>query len=94
MNIQSEVELHLFSKTKAASLLGIGKTKLNNLISNGSLAVLRLDGRIRIPGSAIKSFIDENLIYEKNPSPLQKEELITVNNGFDSRNYFNQLITE
>lgn len=93
MEIQSEVELRLFSKTKAASLLGIGKTKLNNLISNGSLAVLRLDGRIRIPGSAIKSFIDENLIYEKHSSSLQ-EDLLTVNNSFDSRNYFNQLITE
>jgi excisionase family DNA binding protein len=46
----------LLSTGQAARALGVGKTKLLELVRGGRLPCRMLDGRIRVPMSAVEAF--------------------------------------
>ncbi|HKY14104.1 MAG TPA: helix-turn-helix domain-containing protein [Microthrixaceae bacterium] len=46
--------------TEAARRLGIGRTKTYELISDGRLEVVRIDGAVRVPVEAIEQFVSSS----------------------------------
>jgi len=50
--------IKLFTPTHAAVELGIGRTKLLELVRSGRIRCRMLDGRIRIPIEALAEFRD------------------------------------
>lgn len=59
LNEEDDVPRLLLTPTEAATALGIGRTKLYELISSGQLLSLRIDGCRRIPRAAVDAFVDE-----------------------------------
>jgi len=57
--------LQLLSPSQAAATLGVGRTKLLQLVRDGRIRCRMLDGRIRIPIEAIQEFRDALPAYEK-----------------------------
>jgi len=49
----------LLRVTEAARVLGLGRTKTYELISDGRLEVVRIDGAVRIPAEAVEQFVAE-----------------------------------
>ena len=49
----------LLRVTEAAHLLGIGRTKTYELIADGRLEVVRIDGAVRIPVDAVEQFVED-----------------------------------
>lgn len=60
-NSKQEDSFKLYSKTRTASLLGIGKSKLETLLSSGQLKHMDVNGKIRIPRQAISDYIKNGL---------------------------------
>lgn len=56
-------ELTLISISKAAQLLGIGKTSLANLIAQGKIGFIVVSQRRKIPYSELQRFITESTYY-------------------------------
>jgi excisionase family DNA binding protein len=50
--------LALLSPTDAAETLGVGRTKLLELVRSGRIACRMMDNRIRIPVEALQAFRD------------------------------------
>ena len=50
--------LQLLSPTQAAETLGIGRTKLLELVRGGRISCVMMDGRIRIPVEGLQAFRD------------------------------------
>ena len=57
-----DLNFHLYSKSEAAKLLGIGKEKLGKLISSGRIGFIQIEDRIHIPYTEIQKFIDTNTV--------------------------------
>ena len=51
-------EKALVTMTEAARFLGIGKTKLAELVRSGELTVVRIGTAIRIPTEALQAWIE------------------------------------
>ena len=47
----------LLRVTEAARVLGLGRTKTYELIADGRLEVVRIDGAVRIPVEAVEQFV-------------------------------------
>jgi hypothetical protein len=73
-------ELKLYSTFKTAKLMGIGSAKLKTLIDKGKIAVVKIEGNIRIPHSEIVNFIEANKVYYQDLS-LSKEVLSRNNSN-------------
>jgi excisionase family DNA binding protein len=56
---EDEVPRLLLTPTEAAAALGIGRTKLYELIGTGQLFSCRIDGCRRIPRAAVDAFVAE-----------------------------------
>ena len=57
MDASVELPKLLLTPTEAASALGLGRTKLYELISSGALFSLRIGGARRIPRAAVDAFV-------------------------------------
>lgn len=67
--------LKLFSKTKTAIILGIGKKKLEKLTNEGKIRFLAINGRKVYPFQALQDFIDSNLKVQSKISDEQSKSL-------------------
>ena len=59
MDAPVELPKLLLTPIEAATALGLGRTKLYELISSGALLSLRIGGARRIPITAIDAFVAE-----------------------------------
>lgn len=57
MDAPAELPKLLLTPIEAATALGLGRTKLYELISTGALFSLRIGGARRIPRSAVDAFV-------------------------------------
>jgi len=86
--------LKLLSKNKAASYLGIGKKKLDQLTSQGRIRFLLINNKTVFPVQSLQEFIDSNLIssnsivaentksltrFDQQSNPQSQKELINYN---------------
>ena len=44
---------------EAAQLIGVGRTKIYELLGTGALPVVRIGGSVRVPLDALKRWIDQ-----------------------------------
>ncbi len=51
----------LFRVSEAAAALGISRAKAYELLAAGKLPSIKLDGSLRVPVEALKTFIEERL---------------------------------
>ena len=58
----------LLTPLEAAALLGIGRTKLYDLLRSGQLASVRLGGSRRIPRSAVEALVVQLLSHPQTPA--------------------------
>lgn len=81
-------EIRLLSRSEAAKVLGIGKSNLSELISEGRLGFISIGKRIFIPFKEIQQFIDTNTarVSPKSNHDSSKDE------HFDSVQFINNLI--
>ena len=49
----------LYRVNEAAAALGLGRTKVYELIGRGSIRSVRIDNAVRVPTSAIEEFVRE-----------------------------------
>ena len=59
------MSLQLYSFSRSAKLLGIGKETLKSLINDGKIGVIKINNRIKIAHSEIEEFIKSNSTREK-----------------------------
>jgi excisionase family DNA binding protein len=92
---QSLSSLKLLSISKAASLLGIGKDTLHQLIADGKIGTLQIGKGDKIPVRELERFLDENLTYVNNEGkliPSFKNDLPQeLKEEFSSINIFNKI---
>jgi len=72
------IALKLLSPSQAAAELGVGRTKLLQLVRDGRIAVKMLDGRIRIPVEALQEFRDALPAYEKGQPVVKSTKMVSV----------------
>ena len=48
---------------EAAHLIGVGRTKIYELLGSGTLPCIRIGSRIRIPVAALKRWIDAQTVH-------------------------------
>ena len=71
--VESKRRSNWMSKKRSCQYLGIGFTKLNELISSGRLKSHKVDGLIRIHRSDIDSLILFEKPYKKLTTPQRRE---------------------
>ncbi len=59
------MSLQLYSFSKSAKLLALGKETLKHLIDSGRIGVIKINNRMKIAHSEIEEFIQSNTIREK-----------------------------
>ena len=86
-------DLKLFSISKAAKELHIGKEKLYELMRQGKIGWIRIGKRIVIPYMGIIKFIEENLTYNVTETSLVNNKILNKNNTieFNSMDIFNRM---
>ncbi|MER5608737.1 helix-turn-helix domain-containing protein [Micromonospora tulbaghiae] len=47
-----------YTPTEAAALLGVGRTKVYELMSSGQIASIRIGRSRRIPANALRAFVE------------------------------------
>jgi excisionase family DNA binding protein len=67
----NELRPLLYSVQEAAHLLGIGTTKVYDLMRTRSLAFVKIGGGTRIELAAIRDFIGENRVDNKRRIPAR-----------------------
>lgn len=80
-----ENEIRLLSRSETAKLMGIGKEKLNKLITSGKIGFLKIDNRVYVPYKEIVRFLNENTSF------YQTEQVI-AKNDFDSVSLLEQIL--
>ncbi len=83
-----DTEVRLLSRLEAAKALGIGKSNLNELISEGRLGFISIGKRIFIPFKEIQNFIATNTARIKNNGNQSTSE----DESFDSVQFIDNLI--
>ncbi len=58
-NPTTPTDVLLLRIPEAAHRLGIGRTKAYELIADGRLEVVRIDGAVRVPAAALEAFVEE-----------------------------------
>ena len=59
------MSLQLYSFSRSAKMLGIGKDTLRLLIDSGRVGTIKINNRIKIAHSELQEFIQSNTIREK-----------------------------
>jgi excisionase family DNA binding protein len=57
-----------YSVPEAAHMIGIGRTKLREVVASGKIAALRIDRRLLVPHSSIEAYIDRKLAEARRKS--------------------------
>lgn len=65
---RSEPKRLLLSVREAADVLGIGRSKLYELLASNELAVVRIGRSVRIPVSALEAFVAARIGGEEVPA--------------------------
>jgi len=63
----------LLTPVEAARLLGIGRTKLYDLLQRGELHSVRLDGCRRVPRASIDAFVESLSRHPSTESPIASD---------------------
>lgn len=89
-------ELQLFSITRAAELLHLGKESLQKLINSGKIRVIKIGNSFKISYLELLRFIRENSVALSNSEieDLSEESTIQNHYNYDSIEIFNQLLGE
>ena len=54
------MERLLLKPEEAGALLGVGRSKIYSLISSGELPCVRIGGSVRVPGDALRRWVEQH----------------------------------
>ncbi len=58
---ENRVDRLLLRPTEAAEAIGIGRSKVYELLASGELPSIRIGGSVRVPVDALRAWIDRQL---------------------------------
>lgn len=71
MTSEGQVEKVLLTPTEAAQALGIGRTKLYELLGSGALASVWIGASRRIPKPAVDEFVANLIARQRRPATAE-----------------------